>query len=752
MSATEAPQAIRTKTDADPQPADVLVIFGITGDLAKVMTFHSLYRLEQRGLLDCPIVGVAFDDWTLEQLVQRARDSIVGTGEKLDEEVFTRFAKRLSYHHGDFTDDATYAEVAEAIEGAKTPVFYLEVPPSLFGTVVGGLAKAGVTANARVVVEKPFGHDQASARALADELHQYIDESQLLRIDHYLGKMGLEEILYLRFANTMLEPVWNRNYVESRPDHDGRGLRRRGPRPLLRPGRRAARRRRQPPHAGGRARRRWSRPPEETRRRSRTRRCRSTGPISPADPAHYVRGQYDGYLSIDGVAPDSTTETYTALRLDIDNWRWSGVPFFIRAGKRLPVTQTEVRLVFKHPPRLGFAAFDRRPEPNQLVIKLDPSTGVRIVLDARRADATGAAARSCSTSSSPRWAARARRRTRSCSTPRWSERRTRFTRQDGVEQTWRIMQPLLDAPPPVHVYAPGSWGPAEADELVAGSRPLARALDRVVSSAPKADGGTSPQSAAAPSPFTPIADYAFISDCHTGALVAPDGAIDWLCVPRFDSPSVFGSLLDRGAGDVRAVARSAINHPTAREYEPGTNVLETTWKTPSGLDPRPHGADDGPVGPRGRDHAAHAAAGGRRRGPHARAHGRVPRGRRSRSSSICEPVFDYGSEPATWTLVDGSRHVGRRDRSGTDDSPPDGSRARHRGRPRARTARPPGGRRAYCALSWAEGLAVSRGRRRGGAAPRGDGRASGAPGSAGRASPTIAGATRSSARRSRSRD
>jgi glucose-6-phosphate 1-dehydrogenase len=189
--------------------------------------------------------------------------------------------------------------------------------------------------------------------------------------------------------------------------------------------------------------------------------------ISPADPAHYVRGQYDGYLSIDGVAPDSTTETYCALRLEIDNWRWSGVPFFIRTGKRLPVTQTEVRLVFRHAPRLGFAAFDRRPEPNQLVVKLDPSTGVRIVLDAHRADA-GTAAPILFDVEFAEMGGEGPTPYEVLLHAALVGDTSRFTRQDGVEQTWRIMQPLLDAPPPVHAYAPGSWGPAEADALVKG--------------------------------------------------------------------------------------------------------------------------------------------------------------------------------------------------------------------------------------------------------------------------------------------
>ena len=280
---------------------------------------------------------------------------------------------------------------------------------------------------------------------------------------------------------------------------------------------------------------------------------------------------------------------------------------------------------------------------------------------------------------------------------------TRFTRQDGVDQTWRIMQPLLDAPPPVHVYEPGSWGPAEADGLVEGSQPLARALARVVSSATQAE-SQQRQSAAAPSPFTPIAEYAFLSNCHTGALVAPDGAIDWLCVPSFDAPSVFGSLLDREAGFFR-FAPFDINHPAARHYEPGTNVLITTWKTPSGWVVV---RDALTMGPReGEDTIT----------PHTRppadddADHLLVRTVECLEGSVeielvCEPIFDYGRAPAEWTLVDGSRHAA--DAKGADQVVRlqsdlalgiEGNRVRARHTLEA-------GDRAYCALSWAEELAA----------------------------------------------
>jgi glucose-6-phosphate 1-dehydrogenase len=445
--------------------AEVLVIFGITGDLAKKQTFRALYRLERRGELRCAVVGVARGEWSAATLRDHARQAIEDSGEKISEDVFQRLARRLSMVSGDYQDPKTYDRVARAVEGRPSPVFYLEIPPSLFGRVVEGLAGAGLTEGTRVAVEKPFGHDLASARALNAELHRFLKERQIYRIDHFLGKEPTMDILYLRFTNSVFEPIWNRDHIQSVQVTmaEDFGVEDRGsfydPVGALRDvvqnhllqviGLIAA----EPPSvadADG----------------IRDKRVEVFRAMPPADPGRYVRGQYDGYLSVPGVSPGSQTETFAALRLQIDNWRWSGVPFFIRAGKELPERVTEVRIIFKPPPRMVFTP--RTPHPDEFIVRIDPTPGADLVVQAkepgperllRAVDLSLIFAAELGDPPEPY--------ERLLGDVLQGEARL-FVREDSEEETWRIVQPLLDAPPPVEPYARGSWGPAAANTLLAG--------------------------------------------------------------------------------------------------------------------------------------------------------------------------------------------------------------------------------------------------------------------------------------------
>ncbi|HEY1838889.1 MAG TPA: glucose-6-phosphate dehydrogenase [Mycobacterium sp.] len=446
--------------------SDLLVIFGITGDLAHKMTFQALYRLERRELLKCPVLGVASDDISVEELVKRARRAIEDGGEKVDDKVFDRFAHRLSYLHGDVTDPALYDALAKQIGANRDCLFYLEMPPSLFAPIVENLARAKLLERSRVAVEKPFGHDLKSAGELNTRLRAVLDEDQIFRVDHFLGKEPVVELEYLRFGNLALTELWDRSNiseiqitmaenfgVEDRGSfYDGVGaLRDVVQNHLLQVLAGVA----MEPPVG---------PSADDLNDKKADVLRS---IPAVDPDRYVRGQYRGYTDIDGVAKRSKTETFVALRVEIDNWRWAGVPIFLRAGKALAERVTEVRLFTHRVPSLAFLPDRRRAEPNQIVLRIDPDPGLRLQLTALDGDRW----RDLHLDSSFM---------QDLGEPLLPYERLLhgaltgnhqlFAREDGIEETWRIVQPLLDHPGEIHQYEPGSWGPEAARELLRGHR------------------------------------------------------------------------------------------------------------------------------------------------------------------------------------------------------------------------------------------------------------------------------------------